>query len=117
MALLAHCVSLTVNAVETTDRGSWAGGRPGDALAEALSLDMTAYWTPTAETYFGRVSNGRILEAVTEAVSEDAARRLGSAKKADMAEAAEQLVAGTGWLPEPLRTGVFVKEDVPLAAE
>jgi Predicted transcriptional regulators len=117
MALLAHCVSLTVNAVETTDRGSWEGGRPGDALAEALSLDMTAYWTPTAETYFGRVSKGRIVEAVAEAVSEDAARRLGSAKKADMAEAAEQLVAGTGWLPEPLRTGVTVKEDVPLAAE
>jgi ParB family chromosome partitioning protein len=117
MALLAHCVSLTVDAVETTDRGSWGGGRPGDGLAEALSLEMTAYWTPTAETYFGRVSKGRILEAVTEAVSEDAARRLGSAKKADMAEAAEQLVAGTGWLPEPLRTGVAVKEDVPLAAE
>lgn len=117
MALLAHCVSLTVNAVEMTDRGSWDGGRPEDALAIALSLDMTAYWTPTAETYFSRVSKGRILEAVTEAVSGDAARRLGTAKKADMAEAAEQLVAGTGWLPEPLRTGPAVSEDVALAAE
>jgi ParB family transcriptional regulator, chromosome partitioning protein len=117
MALLAHCVSLTVNGVEMTDRGSWGAGRPGDALAIALSLDMSAYWTPTAETYFSRVSKGRILEAVTEAISEDAARRLGTAKKADMAEAAEQLVAGTGWLPEPLRTDLAVKEEVPLAAE
>jgi len=45
-------------------------------------------------------------EAVTEAVSEDAAQRISGAKKAEMAEAAEGLVAGTGWLPEPLRSAI-----------
>lgn len=103
LQLLAHCVSLTVNAVCSRDRGAW-GTSPADDLAGVLSLDMTGYWSPTAESYFTRVPKNRILEAVIEAVSEDAARHISAAKKADMADAAEQLVAGTGWLPEPLRT-------------
>jgi ParB family chromosome partitioning protein len=41
---------------------------------------------------------------VTEGVSEDAARRIADMKKPDMAQAAEQLLAGTGWLPAVLRT-------------
>lgn len=45
-----------------------------------------------------------ILEAVTEAVSAEAATRLADMKKQPMAEAAEQLVVGTGWLPPVLRT-------------
>ena len=90
---------------------------PADDLAGVLSLDMTGYWSPTAESYFGRVPKSRILEAVTEAVSEDAARHIGAAKKADMADAAEQLVAGTGWLPEPLRTPGAVVEALAQGAE
>lgn len=60
---------------------------------------MTAFWKPTVRTYFGRVSKARILEAVTEA-----ANRLAEMKKQAMAEAAEQLLAGTRWLPPLLRT-------------
>jgi ParB family transcriptional regulator, chromosome partitioning protein len=44
------------------------------------------------------------VEAVSEGVSEDAARRIADMKKPDMAQAAEQLLAGTGWLPTALRT-------------
>lgn len=36
-------------------------------------------------------------------MSDEAAERIGPLKKADMAVAAEQHVAGTGWLPELLR--------------
>ncbi|HYD46329.1 MAG TPA: ParB/RepB/Spo0J family partition protein, partial [Phenylobacterium sp.] len=102
-ALLAHCVGLTVNAVHGWERRpqAWAHA---DALAAAISLDMTAYWTPTARSYFGRVTKARIAEAVGEAVSADAAERIGGLKKPEMAEAAEQLVAATGWLPPLLRT-------------
>ncbi len=114
--LLAYCVSRTVNAVRSRDRGDW-GTSPADDLASVLALDMTAYWRPTAESYFGRVPKSRILEAVTEAVSEDAARRISAAKKADMADAAEQLIAGTGWLPEPLRTVGLGAEAAAQAAE
>lgn len=114
--LLAYCVSRTVSAVRSRDRGEW-GTSPADDLASVLALDMTAYWRPTAESYFGRVPKSRILEAVTEAVSEDAARRISAAKKADMADAAEQLIAGTGWLPEPLRTVGLGAEATAQAAE
>ena len=34
----------------------------------------------------------------------EAARRIADMKKPDMAQAAEQLLAGTGWLPTALRT-------------
>jgi ParB family chromosome partitioning protein len=57
MALLAHCASLTVNAVRTP------GITPdAETLAEALALDMTAYWQPSVAGYFSRVSKERILE-------------------------------------------------------
>jgi len=103
MGLLAHCVSLTVSDVRMRD-GVWTGTAPSDRLAARVGLDMSRYWTPTAENYFSRVSKTRILEAATEAASPDAAKRIEGAKKPEMAAAAEQLVSGTGWLPEPLRT-------------
>jgi len=74
-----------------------------DKLAEAVSLDMTDYWRPTVRTYLGRITKARILDAVREAVSDEAADRMADMKKQGMAEAAEQLLAGTGWLPAPLR--------------
>jgi ParB family chromosome partitioning protein len=72
-------------------------------LAEAVSLDMTAHWTPTVRTYLGRVTKPHILAAVREAVSDEAADRMADMKKPDMAEAAEQLLVGTGWLPALMR--------------
>jgi ParB family chromosome partitioning protein len=104
-ALFAHCVSLTVNAV----RESW-NPRPkalahADRMAEILSLDLaTAGWTPTVDNYLGRVTKGRILEAVREARGEASAQLIDHLKKPEMAAQAEDLLAGSGWLPEPLRT-------------
>ena len=104
-ALFAHCVSLTLNAVhEAYNR------RPGalahaDVLAMALNLDMVAAgWTPTADVYLARVTKAQILEAVREAKGDDAADRIAGLKKPEMIAAAEELLEGTGWLPEPLRT-------------
>jgi hypothetical protein len=48
---------------------------------------MTAYWQPTATSYLGRVAKERILEAVREGVSPDAAKRIANMKKGAMAEA------------------------------
>jgi ParB family chromosome partitioning protein len=110
--LLAHCSSLTVNAVRAPfDRkpGPWAHA---DRLAEAVDLDMTGYWTPTVSSYLGRVTKGRIAEAVREAVSEEAAERIGGLKKPDMASEAEALLAGKGWLPSLLRPSVPVELEV-----
>lgn len=73
-------------------------------MATAVGLDMRRTWTVTSDSYFSRVSKPRILEAVTEAVNEVEAGRIAGFKKTDMAEAAERLVEGTGWLPSILRT-------------
>ena len=103
-ALFAHCVGLSVNAVHQ----SWNQGERmahADALARAVNLDMVAAgWTPTAETYLGRVTKIRILEAVREGKGEREAQLIEHLKKGDMAKEAERLLAGSGWLPEPLRT-------------
>ncbi|MFC3070486.1 ParB/RepB/Spo0J family partition protein [Phenylobacterium soli] len=116
--LLAHCVSLGVNAVRNPlDRrpGAWSHA---DALAEAAGLDMRLTWTATAETYFGRVTKARILEAVREGAGDAAAERLAGLTKREMAQAAEQALAGTGWLPPLLRTALPAAEiAASLAAE
>jgi ParB family transcriptional regulator, chromosome partitioning protein len=114
-ALLAHCVSFGVNALH--EKGDRYGG-PGlsvhgvqrrliqaDRLAQAVRLDMVeAGWRPTVDTYLGRVTKPRILEAVREAKGEQAAQLIDHLKKHEMAKEAQRLLVDTGWLPEPLRT-------------
>ena len=104
MALFAHCASLTVNAVKLPWERKPRAHETADRLATAVALDMTAHWTPTARTYLGRITKAHIVAAVREAVGDGAADRIASMKKQPMAEAAEQLLAGTGWLPPLLRT-------------
>ena len=104
-ALFAHCVSLTVNAVNEAYNRRPRAIAHADRLAEALSLDIAATgWTPSVENFLGRVTKARILDAVREARGEDQARRIEQLKKGEMAAQAEHLLAGSGWLPEPLRT-------------
>jgi ParB family chromosome partitioning protein len=104
LALLAHCASRTVNALRLPWDRKPRTLQTADRLATALALDVNKDWTPTVDSYLGRVTKAHIVEAVTEGVSEDAARRIADMKKPDMAQAAEQLLAGTGWLPTVLRT-------------
>jgi ParB-like chromosome segregation protein Spo0J len=108
--LLAHCVSLTVNAVKLPWDRSVSPVAAADIMASAIDLDMARHWTPTARSYFGRVTKDHIAQAVSEAVSVEAADRIRPMKKGDMADAAEQLVAGTEWLPQPLRTAKVESE-------
>jgi ParB family chromosome partitioning protein len=101
--LLAFCVASTVNAVLTkSDCPASTRIKHAVQLGEALKLDMTAWFTPTAANYFGKVSKTAILEAVREAIGATAPA-WSEMKKADLAALAERKTAGTGWLPEPLR--------------
>lgn len=109
LSLLAHCVALSVHAVRNWERRP-AVHDHADALAVAVDLDMTAYWTATPRSYLGRVTKARIGEAVREAAGEEAAARIADLKKGEMAEAAQALIAGSGWLPPLLRTGVTLAE-------
>ncbi len=103
-SLFAHCASLSVNAVhEPWNRNSRRIAHAGQ-VARAVGLDMVAAgWTPTVENYLGRVTKARILEAVREAKGEASAQLIDHLKKPDMAKEAERLLAGSSWLPEPLR--------------
>ncbi|MER9883938.1 ParB/RepB/Spo0J family partition protein [Mesorhizobium sp. M0118] len=103
-ALFAHVVSLSVNAVyEAWNRRPRALAH-ADQVADAVDLDMSARWKPTVDTFLGRVTKARILQAVAEAKGQRAADRIAHLKKGDMATEATTLLNGTGWLPEPLRT-------------
>ncbi len=113
-SLLAHCASLSVNALYepanryNEGRVSAHGVRrrldQADVLARAVGLDMVAAgWKTGVDNYLGRVTKPRILEAVREAKGESSTQLLDHLKKSDMAREAERLLEGTGWLPEPLR--------------
>ncbi|WP_369818277.1 hypothetical protein [Novosphingobium sp. ST904] len=105
MALFAHCAAQTVNALKLPwEQHKRHAHATADRLATAVALDMTAHWTPTVRAYFGRVTKAQILDAVREALGDEAAEQIADKKKPEMAEAAEQLLAGTGWLPPILRT-------------
>jgi ParB family chromosome partitioning protein len=102
--LLAHCVSLTANAIRAPRQCHGEAEAHAAILVREVGLDMTAYWQPTAASYFARVSKERIVQAVRETVSEKAAENIVRMKKQAMAEAAEAALAGKGWLPALLRT-------------
>lgn len=103
LQLLAFVAAKSVDAIQhKADRPNSGRLKHAESLAIALGLDMTHWFRPTAETYFGRVSRTQILAAIDEAKG-DHAPSLDKLKKAELAARAEQLLAGTGWLPEPLR--------------
>ncbi len=113
-ALFAHCVAMSVNAVHDPYQRRPRAIAHADVLAGTVGLDMAkAGWTATGDSYLGRVTKARILEAVREAKGEDAADRIAGLKKAEMVTAAEDLLVGTGWLPDPLRTPPLPDEDAP----
>jgi ParB family transcriptional regulator, chromosome partitioning protein len=104
-ALFAHCASLSINAVHEPWNRNPRRLAHADTLARAVRLDMVAAgWSPTVDNYLGRVPKARILEAVREAKGDAAAQLIDHLKKPDMAKEAERLLAGSGWVPEPLRT-------------
>ncbi|MFL9942311.1 ParB/RepB/Spo0J family partition protein [Paraburkholderia graminis] len=95
--LLAFCTGTLLDGIVAEEKPHAIS-----ALADALNLDMTRYWTPTRATYFDHVSKARIGEVVSAAVSPKAAADLGKMKKADAAAAAELRLAKVAWLPEIL---------------
>ncbi|ELI7991065.1 ParB N-terminal domain-containing protein [Yersinia enterocolitica] len=97
--LLAVCVAATVDVV--TPRATTH--QPGAELAQAVGLDMAAWWQPTADGYFQHVPKAAILEAVGE-FAPSHATRLAKLKKADIASEAERLADGTGWMPAIFKT-------------
>lgn len=113
--LLAYCTAITIDAVHRRQGGE---ERPAhaDMLARATGLDMADWWTPIEAGFLGRVGKDQILKAVAEGVSPQASRRLAGLKKSKMAKKAEELLAESRWLPEPLRTPASSAEPAGEAA-
>jgi ParB family chromosome partitioning protein len=119
--LLAYCAACSVDAVARPHEYRRDGRlHHADRLAAALGLDMAEWWQPTAQSYLGRASKARILAAVAEGVTPQAAENLAKLKKDALIAQAEDRLAGKRWLPAPLRAPV-VTQAVPqpdaLAAE
>jgi ParB family transcriptional regulator, chromosome partitioning protein len=103
--LLAHCAGCAVDAVRRPHEDASSGRLVhADQLACAVNLDMAQWWQPTGTSYLGRVPKARILEAMTEGVSREAAENLAKLKKDALVAHAEERLAGTGWLPAILRS-------------
>lgn len=98
LRLLAICAAASVDVI--TPRASQH--QPGAELAQAVGLNMAAWWQPTAEGYFKHVSKAVILDAVDE-FAPDHVSRLAKLKKADIASEAERLMQGSGWMPAIFR--------------
>ncbi|WP_205191634.1 ParB/RepB/Spo0J family partition protein [Burkholderia sp. LMG 13014] len=105
--LLAVCVAVTVDVV--TPRA--AQHQPGAELAQAVGLDMAAWWKPTSEGYFQHIPKAAILQAV-EQYAPAHVTRLAKLKKGDIASEAERLADGTGWMP-----AIFAAEAPQQAAQ
>jgi ParB family chromosome partitioning protein len=102
--LLAFCVGQTVHAVRLPHE---SGTQPrlvaANRLAQAVNLNMADWWTPTGESYLGRVKKDQILEAIGEGTGETNLEELRKLKKAELVATAEERLAESRWLPEILR--------------
>ena len=96
--LLALCSALTANALPTAGAAGSA-----NAIAAALGLDMADWWEPTAEGYLNHVPKTQIVAALKQAGPELASGGVEAMKKDALVTAAASRLAGTRWLPEPLR--------------
>jgi ParB family chromosome partitioning protein len=70
---------------------------------------MNRWFAPTAENFFGRISKPQIASALAAAGKPADTGKL-NLKKAQFAAEAETEVAGTGWLPEPVRISAEIRE-------
>ena len=115
LSLLAFCAALSLNAIKTKNDASAERIHHADALATALHIDMRHWFTPTADNFFSKVSKPHILEAMTEAGKAPYSNAPAKMKKGPLADLAEKTLAGTGWLPAPIRVAPAPPEDASFA--
>lgn len=102
LSLLAFCAARSVHGVQFKNDANPERLQHANHLASALHVEMSKWFTPTAENFFGRVPKSKIAEALEEAGKPASATQL-ALKKADLAAACETELVGTNWLPEPVR--------------
>lgn len=91
----AETVQAQQSRVDSVDHAS--------GLAAALDLNMNQWWEPTPENYLDLVPKARLIDAVTEAKGAEWAKDMPKLKKVEAVNMAADALAGTNWLPFPLR--------------
>lgn len=118
LELLAYAASCSVYAVQHAfDKPTGARLTNADQIAQALDLDMADWWTPTAETYLGRVSKGVILNAVGDGCGEDFKLQCAGMKKGDLVRTAQTALADKRWVPAILKPMPSVEADMEQAED
>jgi ParB family chromosome partitioning protein len=103
LQLLAFCAACTVNAVQLKhDRDDCPRLAHANAIGKALKLDMTQWFTPTAENFFNRVPRTMILSSLSEAGTQ-VKRSWEKLRKPDLAVIAAREAANARWLPQLLK--------------
>lgn len=100
--LLAFLAALSVDAVQIK-QGRADSLAHADQLAEALSLDMRQWWTPTVEGFYQRLPKAALAQAMNEANAPLPGKGIDKLTKAEAVRLAAAALTGTGWLPEPLK--------------
>ena len=98
-AYLAFCVGATINGIQGREHAVPAF----EQLAQAVQLDMHAWWKPTAENYFSHVNKQCMLDVVATAATPATAAPLETLRKDAAAQAAARALDGSAWLPGVLR--------------
>lgn len=94
------------------------GGHEGVAAIHRITgFNMADHWTPSTDDFVARIHADLAAEAVTEAKGKDEAATLKGLKKAERVAQAGKLLAGTGWLPKPLRGADYGKKAAADAAK
>jgi len=113
-AWLAWAIARTLHAV--------VAGKTGEAMIDhlgtKLEIDVAAWWRPTANNYFDRLSSkAAILTHLEEIGGKELSSRYGASKKHDLATSAEKIFGGSvpieaelreaalAWVPDVMRFG------------
>ncbi len=104
LSLLAFGAAHSVNAVEKKFTDRRKGIEQANQLGRTLKVDMAEWFETTGESYFKHVNRTTIELAVAEAKGRDAELSVkAAAKKTEAVTIADRLVAGSNWLPAPVR--------------
>ncbi|MDX0377553.1 chromosome partitioning protein ParB [Sinorhizobium meliloti] len=104
LMLLAFGAAHSVNAVEKKFTDRKKGIEQANQLGRALKVHMPDWFETTGDSYFKHVNRTTIELAVAEARGSEAELSVrAAAKKSEAVTIADRLVAGTGWIPAPVR--------------
>ncbi|MDX0840594.1 hypothetical protein GOD96_32780 [Sinorhizobium medicae] len=104
LSLLPFGAAHSVNAVEKKFTDREKGIEQANQLARALKVNVPDWFETTGDSYFKHVNRTTIELSLAEARGSEAELSVrAAAKRSEAVTIADRLVAGTGWIPSPLR--------------